>query len=36
MENHGYGLNQIPHDSIVEVTNRCMGLDLVERMPEEL
>ena len=29
-------LNQIPHDYIVEVTNRFKGLDLVERMPEEL
>ena len=31
-----YGLNQIPHDSTVQVTNRFKGLDLVDRMPEEL
>ena len=31
-----YGLNQIPHDYTVQVTNRFKGLDLVDRMPEEL
>ena len=31
-----YDLNQIPYDYIVEVTNRFKGLDLVERVPEEL
>ena len=31
-----YDLNQIPYDYTVEVTNRLKGLDLVERVPEEL
>ena len=31
-----YYLNQIPYDYTVELTNRFMGLDLVDRMPEEL
>ena len=31
-----YGLNQIPYDYIVEVTNRFKGLDLVDRVPKEL
>ena len=31
-----YDLNQIPYDYTVEVTNRSKGLDLVDRMPEEL
>ena len=31
-----YGLNQIPYDYTVEVTNRFKGLDLIERVPEEL
>ena len=31
-----YDLNQIPYDYTVEVMNRCKGLDLVERVPEEL
>ena len=31
-----YDLNQIPYDYTVEVTNRFEGLDLVDRMPEEL
>ena len=30
-----YDLNQIPYDSIVEVTNRFKGLDLIDRVPEE-
>ena len=31
-----YDLNQIPYDYTVEVTNRFMGLDLIDRVPEEL
>ena len=31
-----YVLNQIPYDYTVEVTNRFKGLDLIERVPEEL
>ena len=31
-----YDLNQIPYDYTVEVTNRLKGLDLIERMNEEL
>ena len=31
-----YGLNQIPYDYTVEVTNRSKELDLTGRMPEEL
>ena len=31
-----YFLNQIPYDYIVEVTNRWKGLDLIDRLPEEL
>ena len=31
-----YDLNQIPYDYTVEVTNRFKGLDLIERVPEEL
>ena len=31
-----YDLSQIPYDYIVEVTNRFKGLDLVDRMPQEL
>ena len=31
-----YDLNQIPYDFTVEVTNRFKGLDLVDRLPEEL
>ena len=31
-----YDLNQIPSDYTVEVTNRFKGLDLVDRMSEEL
>ena len=29
-------MNQIPYDYAVEVTNRFKGLDLIERVPEEL
>ena len=32
----GYGQNQIPYVYIVEITNRFKGLDLVDRVPEEL
>ena len=32
----GYDLNQIPYDYTVEVTNRLKGLDLIDRVPEEL
>ena len=31
-----YDLNQIPHDYTVEVRNRFKGLDLTERVPDEL
>ena len=31
-----YDLNQIPYNYTVEVRNRFKGLDLVDRMPEEL
>ena len=31
-----YDLNQIPHDHTVEVRNRFKGLDLIDRMPDEL
>ena len=30
-----YDLNKIPYDYTVEVTNRFMGLDLIDRVPEE-
>ena len=29
-------VNQIPYDYTVEVTNRFKGLDLIDRVPEEL
>ena len=29
-------LNQIPYDYIMEVRNRFKGLDLIDRVPEEL
>ena len=32
----GYDLNQIPYDYTVEVTNRLKGLDLIDRVPDEL
>ena len=31
-----YDLNQIPYDYTEEVRNRFKGLDLMDRMPEEL
>ena len=31
-----YGLNQIPCGYTVEVTNRFKGLDMIDRVPEEL
>jgi len=29
-------LNQVPYNYTVEVTNRFKGLDLIDRVPEEL
>ena len=31
-----YDLNQIPHDNTVEVRNRFKGLDLIDRVSDEL
>ena len=31
-----YDLSQIPYDYTVEVTNRFKGLDLIDRVPDEL
>ena len=31
-----YDLNQIPYNYTVEVTDRFKGLDLIDRVPEEL
>ena len=31
-----YDLNQVPYDYIVKVRNRFKGLDLIERVPDEL
>ena len=31
-----YDLNQIPYDYTVEVRNRFKGLDLINRVPDEL
>ena len=31
-----YDLNQIPYDYTMEVTNRFKGLNLIDRVPEEL
>ena len=31
-----YDLNQIPHDYTVQVKNRFKGLDLIDRVPDEL
>ena len=35
-ESFRYDLNQIPYDYRVEVRNRFKGLDLIDRVPEEL
>ena len=31
-----YDVNQIPYDYTVEVRNRLKGLDLMDRVPEEI
>ena len=31
-----YDLNQIPYDHTVEVRNRFKGLDLIDRVPDDL
>ena len=31
-----YDLNQIPYNYTVEVTNKFKGLDLIDRVPDEL
>ena len=31
-----YDLNQIPYDYTVEVRNRFRGLDMIDRLPDEL
>ena len=31
-----YDLNKIPYDYTVEVSNRFKGLDLIDRVPDEL
>jgi len=31
-----YDLNQTPYDYTVKVTNRFKGIDLIDRVPEEL
>ena len=31
-----YDLNQIPYDCTVEVRNKFKGLDLIDRVPDEL
>ena len=31
-----YDLNQIPYDYTVEATNKFKGLDLIDRVPDEL
>ena len=31
-----YDLNQIPYKDTVELTNRFKGLDLIDRVPDEL
>ena len=31
-----YDLNQIPYDCTVEVRNRFKGLDLIDRVPDDL
>ena len=32
----GYDLNEIPYDYTLEVRNRFKGLDLIDRVPDEL
>ena len=32
----GHDLNQIPYNNTVQVPNRFKGLDLIDRMPDEL
>ena len=32
----GYDINQIPYDYPVEMTNRFKGLDLIDRVPDQL
>ena len=36
MNTFRYDLNQVPYDYTVEVTNRFKGVDLIDRLPEEL
>ena len=36
MRSFRYDLNQIPYNYIVEVRNRFKGLDLIDRVPDEL
>ena len=31
-----YDLNQLPYDNTVEVRNRFNGLDMIDRVPDEL
>ena len=31
-----YDINQIPYNYTVEVTNKFKGLDVIDRVPEEL
>ena len=31
-----YDLNKIPNDYTLELRNRCKGLDLIDRLPDEL
>ena len=33
---YSYDLNQIPYEYTVEVRNRFKGLDLIDRVPDEL
>ena len=36
LDHSGYDLNQTPYDYTVEVRNRVKGLDLIDRVPDEL
>ena len=36
LDHSWYDLNQIPNDYTVEVRNRFKGLDLIDRVPDEL